>query len=132
MFRNCINKQTNTMEEELNLDEAFETEFDSKPLSKGEKPVKEYIVVAFQLVRIKKWFTMGEWKSERTILDTIIVEHGKTETAKNDAVERAKLKGNCIVVELLERCVITIEDRKLTGTILYKDGRKKLARVGNR
>ncbi len=120
------------MEEELNLDEAFTSDFDNKPLAKGEKPVKDYIVVAFQLVRIKKWFTMGEWKSERTILDTIIVEHGKTERAKNNAVERAKLKGNCMVVEILERCVITIDERKLSGTVLYKDGAKKLARVNNR
>lgn len=120
------------MGEEFNLDEAFETDFDIKPSAKGEKPVKEYIPVAFQIVRIKKWFTMGAWKSERTILDTVIIEYGETEKAKHYAVEKAKLHGNCMVVEVLERCVITIEERKLNGTVLYKDGRKHLARVKNR
>lgn len=112
------------------ISQQFEEE--TKPLAKGEKPAKEYIPTAYQLVRITKKFSFGEYKYERQILDTISVESGKTESAKNRAVEKARLYGNCMVIELCERSVITIEERELNGTILYKDGRKHLARVKNR
>jgi hypothetical protein len=105
---------------------------ETKPLTKGEKPAKEYIPTAYQLIRVTKKFSFGEWKYERQILDTIAVENGRTESAKNRAVEKARLHGNCIVIELCERSVITIDERELNGTILYKDGRKHLARVRNR
>ncbi len=122
------------MEETLNLDGAFETEYttQNKPLAKGEKPAKEYIPTAYQLIRLTKKFSFGEWKHERQILDTIMIENGELESAKNRAVDKARLHGNCIVFELCERSVITIDERKLNGTILYKDGRKHLARVKNR
>lgn len=103
-----------------------------KPLAKDEKPVKEYIVVAYQIIKVDKIFSMGEWKHTRQIIDTISVEHGCTERAKNTAVQKGKNHGNCMVVELLERQVITIDERVPRGTTLYKNGRTHLARVKNR
>ncbi len=105
---------------------------ETKTLAKGEKPVKEYIVVAYQIVRISKVFSFGDWKHTRQIIDTICVEHGCTEKAKNEAVIKGQRHGNCMIVEILERQVITIQEQKLQGTTLYKNGAKKLARTNNR
>lgn len=96
---------------------------------KGEKPVKQYIVVGYQVIRIVSKISLGTKISERLILDTIMVEGGKTEYAKNTAVDKAKYLGNCMVIELCERSVIAItEQANMSNTILYRQGRKKVRR----
>jgi hypothetical protein len=88
---------------EINKDEAIKQ-------SKEVKPTKEYFPVAYQIYRVVKKVKMGTPVHVREIIDTIMVERGEVERAKNKAVGKAKNIGKCAVIEICERNVIAVDE----------------------
>lgn len=73
-------------------------------------PVKEYMVSAYQLRKKVRKNKGGVYVTVTEVIDTIVVERGETERAKNRAYGKGKRIGNCFVVELCERSLACFTD----------------------
>ena len=70
-----------------------------------EQPVKEYLPVAYQIIQKEKRISLGVVSYRRVIIDTIPVENGCFERAKNRAIGKSQRIGKCFVIEICERNV---------------------------
>jgi len=103
-----------------------------------QKDDKEFLPVSYKV------FSFGFNSNstyQRELLDTYLVSQGYFEMAKGLAVKKAKMTGNCIVIELtkkaeningrmviktVERVVIEVKERQIESkTIMYKSGHKR-------
>ena len=96
---------------------------------------KEFLPTAYKVYRCK----LGV--SERQLLDTYIVKQGYFEMAKGLAVKKAKMSGDCVVIEIVkklfkgangsiiketERLVYESTERTIQSkTVIYKSGHKR-------
>lgn len=78
---------------------------DSNEASDTESVTVKNIITAYQLIRIVR--SAGDFYY-RTILDTILVK-GSIEHARDRATVKAQRLGNCIVLELSEKVVATVD-----------------------
>lgn len=60
---------------------------------------------AYQIKRQVKTHSFGKPVTKTEVIDTIMVKFGDSETAKQTAIRRAKVIGNCFVVEKSERVI---------------------------
>lgn len=73
-------------------------------------PLIEYVVEAYQIVRVSKSQSFVGKGLTRTIIDTITVKNGDFESARKRANGKAKTIGNCMVIEKCERSLSSYYD----------------------
>lgn len=93
----------------MDIIDIFNKEEEKKEKSKI-APTKEYFVSAYQLRKKVRKNKGGVYVTVIEVIDTIIVERGETERAKNRAYGKGKRIGNCFVVELCERSIACFTD----------------------
>ena len=75
------------------------------------KPLAEYQIEAYQIVRITK--SQGLNENRREVLDTIMVYAGQDDVAKVKAQRRAKRLGHCMVIAKMEKVISSYEEPSL-------------------
>ena len=89
------------------MNDFFETinqEFEAAEKKKKDS-LPQYFIEAYQIIRLVKSPSGSKGLTTRIILDTLKVELGNTDIIKRRAINRAKVMGNCMVVEKSEKTI---------------------------